>query len=241
MAEDSYELLAYWRNRPETAQACAQRFAQMANGLARIDPVFGRWTQQTKAPFRAMPTDLGELTRIFDQNRCYKDRPRELWPEMGFSLGAWNGLENPYGQALGLRAGAFRADADRIAANHAFLNLSKRRIRTERPWTGGELQPVLECMVEAWGAQYAVVCGQRFDPFIPRTQNGHYRWPWAAWMTYLTPPSSLLVVPPEGTIVTRYANGGLLVTLCDEPFDVDNHQHMAAAEAMQKALRPVQW
>ena len=101
---------------------------------------------------------------------------------------------------------------------------------------------MLLAIAEAWDASFAVVRGGRYVKYIPRNENNKgYRWPWAGWLTYLSSPRSLLVTPPEDAKAERFADGGLLVTLCEEPFDVDNPQHMAVADEMQRALRPVQW
>jgi hypothetical protein len=61
------------------------------------------------------------------------------------------------------------------------------------------------------------------------------------WLTYVAFPYSLRLNPPRDVEVERLAGAGLLATLCEEPFDIDNPRHMALADEMQTAILPVKW
>ena len=64
--------------------------------------------------------------------------------------------------------------------------------------------------------------------------------PWVGWLTYL--PADLAAkttIPPE-IAVERLDDGGIIAALCEEPFRVDNPEHLARARAMEAAIRPIQ-
>ncbi len=121
MASEAYKLHVHWRDRPESRQSCARRLARMLEGLADAHPAFARWNKQAKSraaadkPAWAMPPDIDELITVFEKGRQYKEVPREPWPELGYSVAAWNGRDPPYGASLSLWPGAF-------ASNRPFPN-----------------------------------------------------------------------------------------------------------------------
>lgn len=48
------------------------------------------------------------------------------------------------------------------------------------------------------------------------------------------------MTPPAGAIVERVAGGGMLLLATLERFSMDNPAHLAAADAIQAALAPIQ-
>ncbi len=246
MSPDPYRLLAYWENRKETAEACAARFARMIARLAEIDPCFAQWCKQANRrsaaykPFCRMPPDLAELTRIFDRNRERYESPPVVWPELGFSIGAWNGLEHRHAASFTLAAGEY--DSSREFPNHIFLSLPDFRLETGEAWTASGLKPLIMAVVEAWDARFVGVIGSRaFNALPSNPAKNKLPWfPWAGWVSYLAPPAALRVTPPEGIDAVRLADGGLLIALTEAPFDIGDPVQRARSEAMNAALRPVQ-
>src|ERR1700732_273672 len=106
-------LKAYWRPRQESTRDCAVRLASMLEGLTRAHPAFAQWNKKANTRVAAnrlawaMPPEIAELTQVFESGRQYKDVPREPWPEMGYSVSAWNGRERPYGASLSVRPGKY--------------------------------------------------------------------------------------------------------------------------------------
>ncbi len=64
--------------------------------------------------------------------------------------------------------------------------------------------------------------------------------PWVGWLTYLPADLAAKVTIPGDIEVERLDDGGIIATLCDEPFTIDNPVHMARARALEAAIRPVQ-
>ena len=255
MPAEEVEVWAYWGNRQESAEACAERLAQMLTRLAPIDPVYSQWFQLDETwevaskPFCAMPPKASELARIFDGNRFYKDprykdAPRVVWPELGFSVGAWNGRSDADGKgktyfaAFSARPGRF--DDKRSAPNHVSVEIPTRRLANGRPWKASDVKQVLLAVAEAWDATYVVVTSSQMRKIVPQEANYQYIWPFAGWLTYLASPYSLTVWPDEDIKVERFDNKAMLATLCEEPFDTDNPHHLELAKEMHSALGPAQ-
>jgi hypothetical protein len=59
-------------------------------------------------------------------------------------------------------------------------------------------------------------------------------------MTYLAPQYASRIAPPSAAFVERVAGGGMLLLATLERFSMDNPQHLAAADAIQAALEPIQ-
>src|SRR5579864_8643543 len=98
-----YRIEAYWRPRQESMRDCAVRLGRMLEGLAKAHPAFAQWSKKANTrraantPAWTMPPDIAELTQVLKNGQQYKDEPREPWPEMGYSVSAWNGRERPHG------------------------------------------------------------------------------------------------------------------------------------------------
>src|SRR5262249_51451822 len=62
----------------------------------------------------------------------------------------------------------------------------------------------------------------------------------SGWMTYLLPDFARRITPPPHAIVDPVGNGGIILTATQEQFSAENPAHVAAADAIQAALAPLQ-
>lgn len=242
MAAEAYKLHARWQDRPESPRSCAQRLAHLLAGLATAHPAFARWNKQANSraaanrPAWRMPPDTDELTAVFDKGRQYKDVPREPWPEMGYSVAAWNGLDPPHGASLSIRPG-------RYSDNRAFPNSVGMEFDQSTPANAdllcaAALKPALLSVVSAWEPDHGnIVCWDYWDRLF-----GERHWPVfrSGWMTYLAPQFASRITPPPAAIAEPVAGGGLLLLATEERFSMDNPAHLAVADAIQAALGPLQ-
>ena len=245
---ESYELWAWWESRREEAEVCAARFARMVDGLASIDGVFGQWRRRaaTRAAanesFCKTPADVQELTRIFNDNRYHYDAPRKVWPELGFSISCWNGLDPPYSLAMRMHVGSY--DDSPKMPNTATISISELRQSSGVPWTATELRPVMRTVIDAWDVREAAIVCRRYDDFMPMSEpkkSGSMQMPLrplVGWLTYIAMPEASLIKTPNGVDAEQTAHGTIF-SLCEKPFTIDNAKHMAAAAAMEQALQPI--
>jgi hypothetical protein len=231
MDAESYGLDAHWGPRRETAAACAVRLARMLEGLASIDPIYARWYRpaMTRAeatePFCSMPPVVEELRKVFEA-------------EEDSSIAAWNGIDEPRGLKFMCRAGS---DAGfPVFPNWIEIPARRRQPENADLLTVAVLKPMLLSLVAAWDPDWASVYSRSytrrlFDPtgrHLPPFRSG--------WMTYLPLRLALRVSPPPSAIVERTPGGGLLMLATEEPFTVENPDHVAVADAIQACLAPLQ-
>ena len=242
MTAEVYRIEGKWRPRQESTRDCAVRLARMLDGLASAHPAFRHWNKQAPSraaanrPAWAMPPDIGELTAVFEKGQQYKDVPREVWPEMGFSVSAWNGRDGPHGASLTVRPGTY-------ATFSRFPNTIDLTLKPAGPdntdlVNSAVLKPVLLSVVSAWEPDYGVVvCWDYWQRLF-----GDRHWPLfrSGWMTYLAPQYASQITPPPAAIVESVPGGGLLLLATEERFSMDNPTHLAGADAIQAALDPLQ-
>lgn len=233
---------ARWRPRAESTHDCAVRLARMLDGLAKAHPAFSRWNKQANSRAAAdksawvMPPDIDELTRVFDKGRQYKDRPRIPWPEIGYRVSAWNGIDPPYGASLSVAPGTY--SEARSLPNTIDLKVN-RAVPDNTDFVNiAVLKPALLSVATSWEPDYAVVVPWTYWPQVfgddghPQLRSG--------WMTYLAPKYASRLRPPPAAIVESVSNGGILLLATEEQFDMKNSAHLAAAGAVQTALEPLQ-
>jgi hypothetical protein len=235
----AYKLRIAWPAREESAGACAVRLAQMLEAFAQIHPAFGRWNKQAwtrdaaNLPAWRMPPEVDELTRVFEEGRAYKDKPRKPWPEAGYFVSAWNGLDGLCGASLGVNPGSHDHP------NMVFPNWVNLRVDKRNPQLGSAdvLRSALLGAVSAWEPHYGSVV--TWDYWKRSFGEQHYPVFRSGWMTYLAPQYARLVALPAQAIAERVPGGGLLLLATTEQFDVDNPAHLAAADAIQLTLDPL--
>lgn len=242
MTTGPYELQTYGVSRAESTQACAIRLARMLNGAAAIHPAFRHWNRQGytetewNVPFCTMPPRVEELTAIFEKGRHYTDVSHELMPQLGYSASAWNGDEGPHGVAMRLHVGSYvdfwgfpnqiNLDLDSLVSGNADLICAET------------LKALLLVVVEAWEPSWASVTDLDYVKKLllakpmPAFRSG--------WMTYLSASYARKVVPPPLAITETVAAGGILMLATNDPFAIDNPEHVAVADAIQACLAPLQ-
>jgi hypothetical protein len=239
----SYKLWAFWGSRPESTAACAARLARMFTDLAEAHPAFARWNRTANSraaankPFCAMPPKLEELTEIFEKGRHLKDDPPDPWPEMGYSVHAWNGRDDVCGVSLDVHAGSY--SLQRPEPNSVFMEFDGAQPGNEDFINVKVLTRALVAIAEAWDANWGTV--ETWDyRGKKRNANGQLLRPWGGWITYLAARYAGRISLPPALRVKPTSDGGLVIVATEEPFIVENPAHVAALDALQQALAPIQ-
>jgi hypothetical protein len=103
---------AHWSARKEDRQECAERIGVFLNGLTTLRRELstfykGQWTRKTL--LRQLPVMADDLMPFLGQTYT-SFAPRELMPELGYRLVAWNGLPDESRVAkLHIHCGAYSA------------------------------------------------------------------------------------------------------------------------------------
>jgi hypothetical protein len=235
----TYHLSVRWIQRAEPLSRCAARFGNMLTGLAAIHPILSDWRRQadTKAaaygPFCAMPPQLDELERILLGGRHFKSASRELTLELGYTVTAWNGQEEPQALSIHLDVGATER---RLYPNEVRIEgLRERNDLVDATL----LKHVLVTIASCWDADWGVVEDWAYKG-LTTDWNEKPLLPYGGWLTYLARDLAERVSPPPAVAAERTRDGGLLMTVADTPFDVDNPVHVARLDAVQQSLAPIQ-
>jgi hypothetical protein len=242
MSSEAYKLYAGWRGRSESTHSCGVRLARTPQAFAEMHSGFSHWNKQADSrsaadqPAWVMPPKIDQLTEVFERGRACKDAPRELWPELGYSISAWNGQDPPRGASPGVRAGGYSTHIP--FPNSVDLELNPASPGNADFACAAVLKQALLSIVAAWEPDYgSVICWDYWQRLFGERHYPPFR---SGWMTYLAPPYASLMTPPPAAVVEPVPGGGLLLLATEERFSMDDPAHLAAADAIQAALDPVQ-
>ena len=241
MNQIKYTCHGRWGARGEDPQSCGARLAVMLQELARVHPAFARWNEQGRTPaewnrpFCQMPPQAEELASRFARHA----RGRVLDRERGYSVAAWNGREDdPHGSSFMIFAGDGNQWVPNPFSNSVDIDLHARSSENADLINAEGMRGTLLAAVAGWEPDSAEVMDwKQLSRLAPGEHLPHFR---TGWMSYVGPRYAPHVVPPPQVISERVAGGGLLMLATREPFDISNPAHKAVADAIQRALEPIQ-
>jgi hypothetical protein len=213
----------------------------MLERIAAIHHDLADWRRQAHSkaaaykPFCTMLPLIEELEAILYKGRHFTRGSRELIPHLGYSAHAWNGLDEPRGLQFAVDVGGY-------SPGHIYPNVvdfEGLQPNNRGLVRGAVLERVLLASADSWDADWGTVETWAYNG---KTVNANQQWlaPWGGWLTYLSHDLASKVSPPSGIQTRRLTDGSLVMTVCDEPFDVANPLHASRLDAVQKALAPVQ-
>lgn len=235
---------ALWGPRKEDLRACALRFAALLDGLTALNPIFKRWTAEsrwTMATTRRYPPPQtpGSLAGLIERGERFQYGDQSIEPQYGYCISAESGKENH-------RTIRVSADVGNYVSTRPDCNYVSLFFVGRSPGNRDLIRP-------SFLRQALLVCVATWRPDWASVELVHYarRWntslhsfpdkqPWAGWMTYLSAPLAERIVPPALVASERTPDGGLLMLATRQQFDVTLPPHVAATDAIQAALRPIQ-
>jgi len=252
MYDEKYEMHAWWGSRPIGIEQCAASFCDFVNALPDIDPIYCSWLRDWPSvkPFCSVPLSTAEAVPLVEKRRARYDATGELWPELGYSLSARNaGPKELAGRpndnaGTGVSVGSFNSSNPHC--NQIGMRLANARLATGAPWRAFELRPLMKLVLRIWEPREISVDCARYSKFRPKIPDASFAvkerllLPWVGWLTYLPADLVSKVTLPADLDVERLDDGSVIVSLCEEPFTIDNPVHMARARALEAAIRPIQ-
>jgi hypothetical protein len=145
----AYFVGAYWGQREESRQACADRMSVFLHALAKQDAALSNWFKKTasrKAPLVALPHDTDGLGTHLRTNQ--RDIGGEAIAELGFNFSAWTGREVAMPPSLAATCGAYSP----VVRNSVVVSFDP----AAQP-TPDLLQGILRAAVTAFDPEDAVV------------------------------------------------------------------------------------
>jgi hypothetical protein len=238
----SLVLQAWWRSRLESPDACAVHLEEMLRRLAILHPVFGRWRRQAgskaaaQRPFCSMPPVAAELRDIIAKAGEHHITGRPL-PELGYWLSAWNELDKDHGLFFHAKVGEQREGVGDF--NNVFFQLGKETSANHDLLNYLVLKDVLVAVGQAWNVDWGTVEPWACD-LRPHDTKGDLLRPWGGWLTYLSPAFATKIAPPVVAVTECLSNGGLLMAVTKEQFDLSDPSQVAIYNSIQASLRPLQ-
>jgi Immunity protein 52 len=230
----SLMIRAHWRNRRETAADCGVRLAKVLTALAEVHPGFSRWFKKSSRKpsfegFCTMPPVATELASVLERGMQFKDMPREPWPELGFSAGAWNGATGDAGLAsFQITIGAY--DTAQPGFNHFDLEVKDASTIGSLISTG-IVRAVVVALIGAMDPDCVDVATNRWL-FGAKEATC----PAGGWMSYVRNPLGQGVDVPAGILVEIEGDGILAVVTADNFSDSDPTHVARAKNALNEAL-----
>jgi Immunity protein 52 len=244
----AYDITSYWGPRPEPPGALATRYLRTIELLSAIDPAFGNWhflDKKKATPLQGL--GHGDVTRLVEAGVMRGDDGTPE-PEMGYSMGADNGMAADNGTkptrfSANLDFSAGRRVTARYYINNVGMTLKPRDDEGVRAIDLDLMKAAVLAIAGAWNVtyaagypwamldQWAAESASKPKPARPRFKMG--------WITYLSARFAPMVTPPQSAIASRTADGGLLMIATEERFEVTNPTHMAVAREIEAALAPV--
>lgn len=172
--------------------------------------------------------------------------------EGGYHLGGHNvgrrasGEPEPSDAMTEIRAGVHCPDSSHC--NFVIMHLSRVRLATGLPWRASEIRQLMRLVLRVWSPREISVDGGQHLYMVAKTEFvnsiGQTKMrvlvPRVGWLTYLPADLAAKVTLPDDVDVERFGDGGVIISICDEPLSVDNREHMARIHAVEQAVRPVQ-
>jgi hypothetical protein len=236
----SYHLTVRWAQRPEPVSVCASRLSRMLDGLAAVHATLSDWRKQAQMraaaykPLCTVPPQLNELEKILLAGRHFASGSGEPAPELGYSISAWNGLNEPRALSIRLHVGSYES---RLYPNEVALEGLRRE--NLQLFCDASLKRALLTVAECWGADWGVVRDWGFEG-CTLDPEGRPLLPYGGWLTYLSAELAEKVLPPHDVLAERTPDGGLVMQVSEEPFDAANPTHVTRLDAVQKSLASIQ-
>jgi hypothetical protein len=242
MSGQAFKLFAAWGPRADDTRACAARLACMLEELSKAHPAFAHWNEQAwrradaTRPFCSMPPRIDELSAVFGA----RPKQRVHGRERGYSASAWNGLNNSCGLWFRVTCGDGNQWPSIYFSNSFSMEMSARDAENADLTSAASMRAVLLAVVAGWDPAWAEITDWRYKNAL-KNPEGKPGPPFrSGWMTYLSAPYAQRISPPPEAITEPVLGGGMLLLSTREPFDAENPTHVAAADAIQLALEPIQ-
>jgi hypothetical protein len=223
---NGYFITATWGPRAETPSELSTRFFRMIEAFKQIDPVFGQWLYGRRS---SLESHRGNFAKEIEETV-----ERDDFGEIERNSGYWFGVRSPDGPALNRRF-SINCHVGKSYGNEYANEVIVKESTSVQPapemHSRRIFYPALLAVVEAWDpVTVEANCGWLVQR---KSYDAHFR---PAWMRYLCPGLAQKAKPPKSAIIEYLPNGGVLLSATEQTLDVDNPNHVAAAEKIAAAL-----
>lgn len=206
---------AYWGPRPASLEACAEKVARTLDRLGEASVILRTWYRQGRTKSEALAArvepDASHLRTLLEQGRNVTDVGDRVIKELGYSLSAWNGRDEPYA-TFSTQCGGW----SHWVSNSFVVDLpSPSGIGTEL-YEPRVARTLIHTLIEVWEPDWATFASRSMRVGEQERQRGGPR---VGWLTYLSPRfGDIPSIPPPATIEAVQGKGVVIVAapMCND-------------------------
>ena len=223
---EEFYIGAYWGQRREPVEDCAQRLADCLERLAQIDDLLSTWflrARSKKAAREPVDQDVASLAALLSKGRNRTDFDPEVIDELGFSAGMWN--RQPEAVGLSCTVGVY----SQWVGNVFLLNLPEPEGAATRLYRPEAAMEIMRAVIEAWEPGWATYSSSS----LREAQEVGQGEPVVGWMTYLR--STEPTVEPHDNVRWHSMGSGQLITIGQEFTDASDTAVVALRNELRRA------
>jgi len=228
-----FYLGAYWKNRPESPEACTQHLVAFLQQLRTYDPIFSRWFQKGRSLAEALKKEVAlteeSLLPIVRKGVNRRDFDHQPIPELGFAIYLWAPVSGEDAIRLDVDCGCYGA----YTGNNCILDFPTEPAVASRLLQVDRLIELFRLVIASWDPEWGTVVSPALQDAVPVP----VRQMWPGWLTYLSSRKGrLTTVSPPARIVPIDGHGQLIVAM-DELPSPENPTHVEQLVRVREALR----
>lgn len=228
--EDSYYFGAYWRARRESTDLCAGRAALF---LGRLSAMGGEhlkaWYQvesvdgnrERRTPVDASPA---AIAAVMERDAEAQEGDAAVRADLGASLQVWADT----GPAAALGVSITCGSCSRYLSNACVVRLPETGDMVRSLLDRDGARGLLDCMVECWNPDWAVVAPTSYDPWRSAADDAIS----GGWMVYV----NRYLAAVDGAAAIETIGRGTVIVCTSEKFDLRVPEHVARAHVVEQEL-----
>jgi Immunity protein 52 len=225
--QDSAYIGAYWSARRESASACARRLETCLSELALVHPSLKGWRptgpEKQAAIAARVVHSADDFQLLLAAGAHRRDTDGTEMPELGFTLGLWNGEPN---QSAGITVscGAWHEQI-----TNAFVLKLPRADQAKELYELSKARAALDVVVAAWEPDWASMTSNR----LRAAREWAPGKPVVGWLTYLSSERNVPNSLPLADLLPGL-HGGKVIGLSVAWEEATPQTVLAVAEALER-------
>ncbi len=223
--------------RRETPAVIGAKFLHSLDALSRIDPLFAKWNVLDRPALASLPLAVARpRIATIVENNVVRDDDGQPEPESGYSaIGVTD-------TAMPSRIVTLRVGAGGLVRDEMMLKVGDFLYPTDPLIVKYSVfREALLATIAIWQPIWASVSAFRGDyaeePIVPGAPLFPYSAFHIPWIAYLSPAPAVGFPPLPAEIRTERApDGGLLLTVTEEPLDPTNPEHLRGARIVAETM-----
>lgn len=190
---------AYWGDRAEDADSCAERLAHCLSAMASVSAQLSGWRSKGRSRSEALASPVVapvDLIGLLEAGVNRRDSDGSVIPELGMRWSAWNG-NTAFAASVSVTCGACAAQGGVL---NSFVLKLPEASRPGAEDVYGAAEELLAGVVEAWEPEWAVLTSHELRESLG-LEAGQ---PVVGWLTYLGPGRG------AGVLGTGFKSGTLI-------------------------------